>query len=597
MNEPVVSIAVISFENLSPDDESDYFARGFTEDLITCLTRFGPLRVVAIRDSVPAGGLEHLASEWGLDVVLEGSVRRAGDQLRVTARMITVVGRETVWSEIFDAPVEDVFSIQDEIVGTIAGKLAVRVDDLRLAQGRRRESLAAYDLWLQGMDCLSGATLEGDAESRVYFRKALELDNRYARAHAGLSLSHFNEWSCQAWHLWDESEENAFTHAKRAVELDDSDALVQAVLARVHRFRHEHELADAFAQRAIRLNPNDAQVLIQVAITTLFGGQAAAAKALAEKAMYYDPLHETWYNGIVGWCLFMEGRFDDALVFLSRGGDAIVDFAAYRAACHIKLGNVIRADEAYRQFEQQYSQKIAFGRNPEPGEALRWAIQVEPFRELADSQRMPQILCDAGLAQADVAEAHRSRHSQMVRPANIVGSSESVFIREGDVWRLDYEGLGARLVEVKGFYDIARLLAEPGVSIHCLELSGAPPESDTSHDVLDAQARREYRQRIEEAHAQLEQAERDNDSARVDSLRNELGAIEGELLRMTGLASRSRTLGGRADRARSAVTWRIRSAIRKIRAAHPQLGQHLTNSIKTGIFCVYAPESPVDWRL
>ncbi|MHC4427849.1 MAG: hypothetical protein ACYS0D_04500 [Planctomycetota bacterium] len=603
MSEPDVSIAVLPFANLSPDEAAGYFARGFAEDLIACLTRFSPLRVVAAESSLRIAGLdqplESVAREWGLDVILEGSVRRAGDRLRVTARLISVADRETAWSEQFDAPLDDVFAIQDDIAASVAGKLAVRLDDLQLARTRRDAPPrpAAYDLWLRGMDCLRRASLEGDAESRPFFEKSLEIDSRYARGHAGLSLSHFNEWSCQAWHLWDESADNAFTHAAKAAELDDLDAMVQAVLARVYRHRHQHDRADAHAERALLLNPNDAQVLIQVAIATLFGGRPTEARVLAEKAIHYNPLHGGWFSGIVGWCLFMEGRTEEALVRLAQGGDAIVNFAVYRAACQLELGEVDAARKAYEEFEGQYCQKIAFGRTPGPGEALRWAIQVEPFRNLEDSRRMPDILREGGLVDVDVAEALRTRPGSMVRPADIARTTGNAFLREGEVWTMDYEGTGARLVELKGFHDIARLLAEPGASIHCLELSGAPPEPDSRHDVLDAEARQTYRQRIEELQAELEQAEADNDPARVDPLQSELDAIIEELARATGLAGRSRTLGNRAERARSTVTWRIRSAIKKIRAAHPRLGQHLANSIQTGTFCVYAPEAPVTWRL
>ncbi len=603
MPEPVVSIAVVPFENLSPDEAVVYFARGFTEDLITCLTRFSPLRVVAaessLRVAAPDAPLERVASEWGLDVFLEGSVRRAGDRLRVTARLVTVVGRETIWSEQFDASLADVFAIQDQITGTVAGTLASQLDDVLLSRTRRRDApqFAAYDLWLQGMDCLVRASLEGDAEARPYFEKALEIDARYARAHAGLSLSYFNEWSCQAWHLWDESEDNAFTHAEKAAGLDDSDAMVQAVLARVCRYRRQHDRADAHAERALRLNPNDARVLIQVAIATLFGGRHGDARELAEKAIYHNPLHGVWYDGIVGWCLFMEGRIEEALARLARGGDAIVNFAAYRAACHLERGDRAKGTEAYEQFDRQYCEKIAFGRSPHPGEALRWAIQVEPFHQLADSQRMPEIIRRAGLADVDVAAALNARPGTMVRPADIVRSPGNAFRREGEVWTLDYEGTGARLVELKGFHDIARLLAEPGVSIHCLELSGGPPDREPRHDVLDAQARQAYRQRIADLQAELDQAEQDNDPARADPLRGELDAILEELMRATGLGGRTRALGDRAERARSTVTWRIRSAIKKIGAAHPRLGQHLANSIRTGAFCVYAPETPVTWGL
>ncbi|MHC4975420.1 MAG: tetratricopeptide repeat protein, partial [Planctomycetota bacterium] len=590
-----------AFENLSDDGETAYFARGFTEDLIGCLTRFRVLRVIATESSFrleTAGrSLAETPREWGLDAILEGSVRRGGDQIRVTARLVAVGDGRTVWSETFDAPLGDVFSIQDQIAGAVAGTLVVGVEQLRLERGRRDEPLEAYDLWLRGMECLGRATLEGDEESREYFRRALEIDGGYARCYAGLSLSHFNEWSCQAWHLWDESEENAFEFARRAVELDDSDALVHAVLARMCRHRGEHDIADAHAERALELNSNDFSVLIQVAIATLFGGRHAEARELARRAMSYNPMHAMWCHGIVGWTYFMEGRYDEALVDLSRGGDAITNFGAYRAACHVALGDQERAREEYGRFERQYCEKIAFGREPEPGEALRWAIGVEPFRELADSERVAGLLRSAGLADVDVGEARDSRPRAMVRAADIEVSSENVFASEGELWTLEYEGRGARLVGVKGFHDIARLLSEPGVSIHSLELSGAPRETEEAQPVLDARARREYRQRVEEAQGQLERAERDNDLGRGAALREELDAIVEELMRATGLSRRTRAFGGRGERARSAVTWRIRSAIKKISAAHPRLGQHLANSVKTGIFCVYEPEKAVEWRL
>jgi TolB-like protein/tetratricopeptide (TPR) repeat protein len=599
MTSPAVSIAVLPFENLSPDEEAGYFARGFVEDLIACLTRFSPLRVLAAESSLQLPAPDAVEARWGLDVVLQGSVRLAGDQLRVTAHLITIPAHETVWSERFDAPLGSVFAIQDEIVSSVAGKLAVQVEDLQLARGHAsgQPELAAYDLWLRGMDCLKQASLEGDAESRPFFSQALEVDPRYARAYAGLSLSHFNEWSCQAWHLWDESVDNAYTHALRAAELDDSDAMVQAVLARVCRYRREHDRADVHAQRALRLNPNDPAVLIQVAIATLFGGQPADARALAEQAIRCNPLHAPWLAGIVGWALFVEGRPADALSWLNRGGDGIVNFAAYRAAAHHLLGHEEAARAAFAEFEAQYRTKIAFGRSPQPGEALRWAIQVEPFRELTHGQQMPEALRAAGLAEVDVAGARAARAKALVCPADIARPPGNAFVCEGELWSLDYEGKGAQLVGLKGFFDLARLLAEPGVSIHCLELSGVPLTQDNAHDVLDEEARRDYRRRIEELLAELEVAQAHNDPARSEPLQRELEAITDELARATGLGGRPRALGSQTERARSAVTWRIRSAIKKIRAAHPRLGQHLAHSVRTGAFCVYEPEVPTTWRL
>jgi TolB-like protein/tetratricopeptide (TPR) repeat protein len=601
MPEPTLSLAVMPFRNLSEEPDTDYFARGFVEDLIANLTRFPALRVVASQSSfgwdADGSSREEVARAWDLQYLLEGSVRRRGATLRVSSQLVRIEDQQTVWAERFDTPVDDVFAVQDEITATVAGKLAVHIGDSQLARARRAPlcDLAAYDCWLRGSDCLRQGTLEGDEESRPFFQRALEIEPGYARAYSGLSISHFNEWTCQAWHLFDDSSESAYEYAAKAAQLDDGDAMVQAVLARVCRFRLEHPEADRHAARALELNPNDSDVLIHVAIATLFGGEPDRAHDLALLAMRLNPLHPPWYPGILGWSLFMSGKPADALPHLERGLDSITNLAAYRAGCHALAGDAARAAEEYVRFEAEYKEKVGFGRAPEPGEALRWAIQVEPFRDIGDSRRLPDVLRDAGLVDVDVAEALRTRPKSMVRPAGIAQPPGSMFRKEGRVWNLAYDGLGAQLVELKGFHDIARLLQSPDEPVHCLELSGAPPTSESRHDVLDAEARRDYRRRIEELQGDLEKAEADNDAGRADASRNELDAVVDELTRAAGLGGRSRTMASDAERARSATTWRIRSAIKKIRAAHPRLGQHLANSIRTGMFCVYAPEKEQAW--
>lgn len=598
-----VSIAVTPFRNFSQEPDTKYFANGFVEDLTADLTRFPSLRVLAMQSTFALGQLDRsvddFAREWDLDFVLEGSVRRGDENVRVGVQLIRVQGRETVWAERFDAPLENVFDIQDEIAAKVAGQLAVHVDEVNLehARGRSLESLPAYESWLRGMDCLNRGTLEGDEESREFFGQALQIDSRYARAYAGLSLSHFNEWTCHAWHLWDENEHNAFDYAAKAAELDDRDPMVQSVLARVCRFRHQHSRADQHAARALALNPNDAHVLIQVAVAKLFGGEPQQGCQLARKAIELNPLHGDWYHGILGWNLFMLERYEDALDGFCRAGETITNFPAYRAACLAIAGDLTRARDEFEIFRREYRDKIAFGREPLPGEALTWAVQVEPFRRMEDSRRMPDALREAGIDEIDVEQAVQSRAKQMVRPAGIVSPPGNEFRCENGVWSIAYEGTGARLVELKGFHDIARLLAQPDDPLHCLELSGAARSADAPDDVLDPQARREYRRRIEELQEELERAEADNDPGQSEAAQQELDAVIEELSRATGFAGRSRKLGNPAERARSAVTWRIRSAIKKIRAAHPRLGQHLSNSLRTGNFCVYSPETATSWDL
>ena len=341
-----VSIAVMPFRNLSPDPDSDYFANGFVEDLTADLTRFSSLRVLAAESTFAleqsGRSVDDVATQWDLDFLLTGSLRRGDANLRVGVQLVRVEGRETVWAERFDAPLEKVFDIQDEIAATVAGRLAVHVDEATLEGARRQsvENLPAYECWLRGMDCLKRGTLEGDEEARPLFEQALQIDSHYARAYSGLSLSHFNEWTCHAWHLWDENEQNAFDYASQAARLDDRDAMVHSVLARVYRFRHQHRQADQHADRALALNPNDAHVLIQVAIVKLFGGEPAEGCELARKAIALNPLHGDWYQGIVGWNLFMLGQYDEAIPYLEKAGETITNFPAYRAACAAIAGDL-----------------------------------------------------------------------------------------------------------------------------------------------------------------------------------------------------------------------------------------------------------------
>jgi TolB-like protein/tetratricopeptide (TPR) repeat protein len=597
------SIAVMPFRNLSAEPDAEIYANGFVEDVCTDLSRFGSLRVISTQSTFALNRADlsedALVHEWGIDYLLQGSLRQGQHKIRVGVQLINVSGRETVWAERYDVPLEKLFEVQDEITATVAGRLAVKVDEVALDEARSRstESLSAYTCWLRGMDCLKRSTLEGDEESRPNFESALQQDPDYARAYAGLSLSHFNEWTCQAWHLWDDNERNAFSYAYQAIRLNDHDPMAHSVLARVHRFRHEHDEADHHAERALALNPNDAHVLIQASIVKLFGGDPSEGYELAKKAIAINPLHGPWYHGIVGWNLFMMGQYDQADTDMAKAGSSIVNFLAYRSACSAIKGNQNRASDLYEEFLNEYRYKIAFGREPEESEALTWAVQVEPFRDLKDSHIMPDALCSAGLSDIDVGHAIRSRKSTMVRPAGIVLPQGNIFKHQNGLWTIAYEGTGAQLIELKGFHDIQRLLAQPGEPLHCLELSGVPVISESADEVIDAQSRQMYRKRIEELQADIEQAESDNDPARVEPAREELDAVIEELSLATGLGGRSRTMSDTAEKARSAVTWRIRSAIKKIRAAHPQLGQHFSNSIQTGNFCVYSPETATPWEL
>lgn len=184
-------------------------------------------------------------------------------------------------------------------------------------------------------------------------------------------------------------------------------------------------------------------------------------------------------------------------------------------------------------------------------------------------------------------------------PAPLAGDGErvGVFRRSGEFWEI---GLGDEVVTVratKGMGDLATLLRAGGREVHCLELMGGAVDERGTGEVLDGSARRAYEQRVRDLQRELDEAEDANDRGRAERARAELDAVVDELTAALGLGGRARTTGGSAERARSAVTQRVRATIRRIDGVHPRLGRHLRATVRTGTFCSYTPEEPVRWQL
>ncbi|HSK23333.1 MAG TPA: hypothetical protein VK906_09170, partial [Egicoccus sp.] len=190
---------------------------------------------------------------------------------------------------------------------------------------------------------------------------------------------------------------------------------------------------------------------------------------------------------------------------------------------------------------------------------------------------------------------------RLVRPAaeppSAPGTSRPAWRREGAVWALRFEGTTVRLPDAKGLADLQTLLRRPGAEIAATELMGVAVEGGDLGPVIDAAARRAYEHRIRDLQAALEEAEADGDPVRAERARDELDHLVDALVAATGLGGRDRRPGGNDERARSAVTRRIRDTVRRIEAVHPALGAHLRDAVRTGRWCVYAPDAAVEWDL
>jgi TolB-like protein/Tfp pilus assembly protein PilF len=582
------AIAVLPFENSSGDPEQGYLARGFVDELVTQLSRFPTLEVVHRQASLDDGGAA--PDEPGVAFHLRGSVRRLGDQIRIHAQLVQARDGRQVWAERFDAPAGGVLAAQDEIVARVASALPIEIDAVRLRGARRKplSSLDMYDCWLRGVDHLRRGTLEDDDRARAFFERALVLDPHSARAHAGLSLSHFNEWSCQHWERWDEKERLAYEHARRAADLDDRDGLVQIVLGRVLAYRRRHEESARHVDRALELSPNDSDVLANAALCRAYLGLPESAVSLARRALALNPRSPAWYLMCAAVALFHLGKDAEAVALLSPVPRVLVDTPAYLAAAHALLGHRDEASAHVEMFLAELVEKITFGRAPEAGEPWRWVLQVSPFRRGEDLDRLRRGLELAGLT-ADPDDARR--------PVPGGRESAATFRRGNECWLVAFEGTAVELTDAKGLGDLAQLLAQPQQAFHCLELAGRSEEPGGDAPVLDDRARREIGARVRELQATIDECEANHDPGRAETARAELERIVDVLSGALGLAGRPRRLGSAVERARSAVTWRIRHSIRKIAGVHPALGRHLDNSVRTGTYCTYVPERPVDWKL
>jgi len=595
---PLVRLAVLPMPDSSdPVGEEAYFCRGFVEDVITDLSRFAFLGLISPHSSF-SGRFEsmtdgEIAADLQCNLLLKSRVRKRGNEIRINAQLVDPESGSVLWAERYDAATAEVFALQDNLVEKVVAAISSRIDAITLDAARRKPitELEVYDCWLRGLEKLHEASAEADEQAREFFERALEIDPLCARAYAGLSLSHFNEWSCQNWELSEVSECRAFQYANRALQLDRSDAVAHLVAGRVHLFRSDFEKAAKHTDLAFELNPNDADHLVQIASCKAFLGDADLAWSLFERALMLNPYCDPWYFAYGGFVRIMQREFDEGIALALKAPLTTVwlDLCGFIAIAHAYRGEIEEA-KVYRDiFLNAYREKILKGREPDRGEAVDWLTTVNPFQRREDSEFFREGLRLAGFTEPV--------DTQVVTPPPSKAEELAVFRLENNLRVMVYAGSCVQLPEVKGFKDIERLLGSGDEEIHCTGLLGAVSETGTADEAMDSRARAEYAARIRELQSELSEAEDSNDSGRAETIRAELDPLIDHLTKSMGLGGRSRKLAAPAERARSAVTWRIRSAIGKIEAVHPSLGRHFANSIRTGTFCSYAPEKPTTWSV
>jgi len=320
----IPSIAVLPFTNMSGDREQEYFSDGITDDLIVSLSRFPGLFVIARNSTFTYKGKavkeQQVGRELGVKYVLEGGVRKAGDQVRITAELVDATTGTDLWAERYDRPMKDIFALQDEIVRRIVTTMGLQLDlweKYRVLAQRHTDNLEAYDYFLRALDSVWSFTKDGNAKARKLCEKATELDPEYADAYVVISATYFQDWI----YLWNPTPyplDRAFESVRKALALNDSLPFAHVLLGRLLVEHEQCDAAIAEIHRAIALAPNSANAYFLAAETLSACGKPSEGLEIAQKAMRLDPKNSDWYLFEVGFADLKMGRSKEAVPVLER---------------------------------------------------------------------------------------------------------------------------------------------------------------------------------------------------------------------------------------------------------------------------------------
>jgi adenylate cyclase len=388
------SIVILPFKNMSSDPEQEYFSDGLTEVLTGDLSKISSLFVIARNSAFTYKGkavkVQDVSKELGVRYVLEGSVRRADNQVRITVQLIDATTGGHLWSERYDRPLQDIFALQDEVVQKIVTtlKLQLTLQEQGIVVRKTTDNLEAYDYYLRGREHLNRFTKETNAQARQMFEQALELDPQYAEAYAFLGLSYFREWSLQ-WSQDSQPLEQALALAQRAVALDDSLAQAHATLGNGYLWKKQYDQAIAEEERAIALDSNFADAYMRLGNILTFAGRPEEAIGLIEKALRLNPHSPPVYLLTLGDSYHLMGQYEEAIAAYKRALTHIPDLLP----AHLNLAVVY--SELGREEEARAEAAEVLRINPKY--SLEVWRQRDPYKDPVVLERMFAALRKAGL--------------------------------------------------------------------------------------------------------------------------------------------------------------------------------------------------------
>jgi len=396
------SIAVLPFDNISGDPEQEYFSDGITEEIITALSKVPKMFVIARNSTFTYKGkpvkVQQVGEELGVQYVLEGSVRKAGNRVRITAQLVETLTGHHLWAERYDRDLKDIFALQDEITFKILTALQVTLTEGERARmwATRTDNLDAFLKYLQARPFAGLFTKESNVVARQLALEAIDLDEKYSDPYVLIAQTHWFDGRFGWSESRSESFKQAYLNAQKAQALDDSHPGVHIILGGLYLYEKKYEEAIAEGQKALALGPNDADNHVSAAHILRFAGRFEEAIVLTQKALRLHPNHASWYLGELAMCYYYVGRHEEAIRLAEHlhsltdsRGEKFISYWYYGilAMNYIRLGRDQEARKSAAEMKRLF-----------PEYSLEWDKKFSVYKDPAHLERQHEDLRKAGLS-------------------------------------------------------------------------------------------------------------------------------------------------------------------------------------------------------
>jgi adenylate cyclase len=389
------SIAVLPFTNMSGDPSQEYFSDGLTEQIINGLCKVPNLFVIARNSSFAYKGkavsVKYIAKELGVQYILEGSVQRAGDRVRITAQLIDATTDYHMWSENYDRSLEDIFELQDEITMKLISAMQVKLTfgEQALIWEGGTKNVQAYDNWARSLECIYQRTEQSISQAKKFAEKAIDLDPKYAFAYIALAYAHFIDliWGFSKSPLV--SFEQVEILSKKALDLNDSLDYAHSLSGIILLFKRQYDEAIKEGKRAVQLNPNGADVLAQLGLILNYSGKPEQAIPVLERAMRLNPIPPSHFYTHLSISYRLVGKYEDSIRMCKK-------------AISIEPNDVT-------PYVSLVASAILFGQHEDAHNAANKILKINPdfspveflmklpYKERAELERIIEALRTAGL--------------------------------------------------------------------------------------------------------------------------------------------------------------------------------------------------------